>query len=179
MRRVLAPPPDVPVSRGKPLTSSAIVAAHQAAEIIADAIDSLLAQPLPPTEIIVCERTTATASATIHTSVRSSRSSEVSSSARTATSRLQRARRTPFGPAPLEVGPGEYEVIVPANTHIARALAASEVGGDVVLVDCDAATYNIDPQLVEAAVRARPALTSEQIGVVTGAIREFFPGRQD
>ena len=54
----------------------------------------------------------------------------------------------------LEVGPGD-EVIVPANTYIATALAVSEVGGDVVLVDCDAATYNIDPRLVEAAVTAR------------------------
>jgi dTDP-4-amino-4,6-dideoxygalactose transaminase len=54
----------------------------------------------------------------------------------------------------LEVGPGD-EVIVPANTYIATALAVSEVGGDVVLVDCDAMTYNIDPQLVEAAVTAR------------------------
>ena len=52
----------------------------------------------------------------------------------------------------LEVGD---EVIVPANTYIATALAVSEVGGDVVLVDCDAATYNIDPQLVEAAVTSR------------------------
>jgi dTDP-4-amino-4,6-dideoxygalactose transaminase len=54
----------------------------------------------------------------------------------------------------LEVGPGD-EVIVPANTYIATALAVSEVGGDVVLVDCDAATYNIDPQAAEAAVTAR------------------------
>jgi dTDP-4-amino-4,6-dideoxygalactose transaminase len=54
----------------------------------------------------------------------------------------------------LEVGPGD-EVIVPANTYIATALAVSEVGADVVLVDCDAATYNIDPQAVEAAVTAR------------------------
>ena len=46
----------------------------------------------------------------------------------------------------LEVGPGD-EVIVPANTYIATALAVSEVGADVVLVDCDPATYNIDPQL--------------------------------
>ena len=54
----------------------------------------------------------------------------------------------------LEVGPGD-EVILPANTYIATALAVSEVGGDVVLVDCDAETYNIDPQLVEAAVTSR------------------------
>ncbi|MGZ4356205.1 MAG: aminotransferase class I/II-fold pyridoxal phosphate-dependent enzyme, partial [Gaiellaceae bacterium] len=41
----------------------------------------------------------------------------------------------------LEIGPGD-EVIVPANTYIATAFAVSEVGADVVLVDCDPATYN-------------------------------------
>jgi dTDP-4-amino-4,6-dideoxygalactose transaminase len=54
----------------------------------------------------------------------------------------------------LEVGPGD-EVIVPANSYIATALAVSEVGADVVLVDCDARTYNIDPRAVEAAITSR------------------------
>ena len=54
----------------------------------------------------------------------------------------------------LEVGPGD-EVIVPANTYIATALAVSEVGADVVLVDCDPRTYNIDPEAVEAAITPR------------------------
>ncbi|MBA3736710.1 MAG: DegT/DnrJ/EryC1/StrS family aminotransferase [Actinobacteria bacterium] len=54
----------------------------------------------------------------------------------------------------LEIGPGD-EVIVPANTYIATALAVSEVGADVVLVDCDPTTYNIDPQAAEAAVTPR------------------------
>ena len=54
----------------------------------------------------------------------------------------------------LEVGPGD-EVIVPANTYIATALAVSEVGANVVLVDCDSETYNIDPDAVEAAVTPR------------------------
>jgi len=54
----------------------------------------------------------------------------------------------------LEIGPGD-EVIVPANTYIATALAVSEVGADVVLVDCDPATYNIDPDAVAAAVTSR------------------------
>ena len=54
----------------------------------------------------------------------------------------------------LEIGPGD-EVIVPANTYIATALAVSEVGADVVLVDCDPATYNIDPGAVAAAVTSR------------------------
>lgn len=51
----------------------------------------------------------------------------------------------------LDVGPGD-EVIVPANSYIATALAVSAVGADVVLVDCDPATYNIDPEAVDAAV---------------------------
>jgi dTDP-4-amino-4,6-dideoxygalactose transaminase len=54
----------------------------------------------------------------------------------------------------LEIGPGD-EVIVPANTYIATALAVSEVGADVVLVDCDPRTYNVDPKAVEAAVTSR------------------------
>jgi dTDP-3-amino-3,4,6-trideoxy-alpha-D-glucose transaminase len=54
----------------------------------------------------------------------------------------------------LGVGPGE-EVIVPANSYIATALAVTEVGADVVLVDCDPRTYNIDPDAVEAAVTPR------------------------
>ena len=54
----------------------------------------------------------------------------------------------------LEIGPGD-EVIVPANTYIATALAVSEVGADVVLVDCDPATYNVNPDAVAAAVTSR------------------------
>jgi dTDP-4-amino-4,6-dideoxygalactose transaminase len=54
----------------------------------------------------------------------------------------------------LEIGPGD-EVILPANTYIATALAVSEVGADVVLVDCDPETYNIDPASVAAAVTGR------------------------
>jgi dTDP-4-amino-4,6-dideoxygalactose transaminase len=54
----------------------------------------------------------------------------------------------------LEIGAGD-EVIVPANTYIATALAVSEVGADVVLVDCDPGTYNIDPDAVAGAVTAR------------------------
>jgi hypothetical protein len=49
MRRVLADPPDFPVSRSKPPTSFAIAAAYQAEELISDAIDSLPSQTLPPT----------------------------------------------------------------------------------------------------------------------------------
>jgi len=54
----------------------------------------------------------------------------------------------------LGIGAGD-EVIVPANTYIATALAVSEVGADVVLVDCDPGTYNIDPDAVRAALTPR------------------------
>jgi dTDP-4-amino-4,6-dideoxygalactose transaminase len=54
----------------------------------------------------------------------------------------------------LEVGPGD-EVILPANTYIATALAVSEVGASVVLVDCDPQTYNVDPSAAAAAVTGR------------------------
>jgi dTDP-4-amino-4,6-dideoxygalactose transaminase len=54
----------------------------------------------------------------------------------------------------LGVGPGD-EVVVPANTYIATALAVSDLGADVVLVDCDPRTYNIDPQRIEAVLTER------------------------
>ena len=54
----------------------------------------------------------------------------------------------------LDVGPGD-EVILPANSYIATALAVSGVGARPVLVDCDAATYTIDPALIEAAITPR------------------------
>jgi dTDP-4-amino-4,6-dideoxygalactose transaminase len=54
----------------------------------------------------------------------------------------------------LDVGPGD-EVIVPANSYIATALAVSDVGADVVLVDCDVQTFNVDPEAVEAALTPR------------------------
>ena len=49
------------------------------------------------------------------------------------------------------IGLGD-EVILPANTYIATALAVSAVGARPVLVDCDPQTYNIDVSLIEAAV---------------------------
>jgi dTDP-3-amino-3,4,6-trideoxy-alpha-D-glucose transaminase len=54
----------------------------------------------------------------------------------------------------LDIGPGD-EVVLPANTYIATALAVSEVGAEVVLVDCDPETYNIDPAAVDSAVTSR------------------------
>jgi dTDP-4-amino-4,6-dideoxygalactose transaminase len=47
------------------------------------------------------------------------------------------------------------EVIVPANTFIASALAVSAVGAKPVLVDCDPNTYNIDPELIEPVLTRR------------------------
>lgn len=51
----------------------------------------------------------------------------------------------------LEVGPGD-EVIVPSNTYIATALAVTNVGADLVFVEPDIRTYNINPELIEAAI---------------------------
>ncbi len=54
----------------------------------------------------------------------------------------------------LEVGPGD-EVIVPANTFVATALAVSTVGAKPVLVDCLRDTYNVDTDQIEAAITQR------------------------
>lgn len=54
----------------------------------------------------------------------------------------------------LNVGPG-HEVIVPSNTYIATWLAVSSVGAIVVPVEPDAATHNIDPTRIEAAITPR------------------------
>lgn len=50
--------------------------------------------------------------------------------------------------------PGD-EVILPANTFIATALAVVRAGGRPALVDCDPETYLIDPAAVEAALAPR------------------------
>lgn len=54
----------------------------------------------------------------------------------------------------LEIGPGA-EVIVPANTFIATALAVTGVGAKPVFVDCDPYTYNLCPDRVAAAITSR------------------------
>jgi dTDP-4-amino-4,6-dideoxygalactose transaminase len=54
----------------------------------------------------------------------------------------------------LGVEPGD-EVIVPSNTYIATWLAVSQCGAIPVPVEPDAATYNIDPTLIEAAITSR------------------------
>lgn len=54
----------------------------------------------------------------------------------------------------MNVGPGD-EVIVPSNTYIATWLAVSQCGAKPVAVEPDARTYNIDPNLIEAAITQR------------------------
>lgn len=47
------------------------------------------------------------------------------------------------------------EIIVPANTYIASILAISENGLTPILVEPDIATYNIDPDLIEAKISTK------------------------
>ncbi len=54
----------------------------------------------------------------------------------------------------MDVGAGD-EVILPANTYIATALGVSAVGATPVLVDCHPRTYEIDVDLIEAAITPR------------------------
>jgi len=56
--------------------------------------------------------------------------------------------------AALGVGPGD-EVIVASNTFIATLLAVTATGARPVLVEPDAATHNLDPDRVEAAITKR------------------------
>jgi dTDP-4-amino-4,6-dideoxygalactose transaminase len=51
----------------------------------------------------------------------------------------------------LDIGEGD-EIIVPSNTYIATALAASHVGAKPIFVECDVNTYNIDPLEIEKAI---------------------------
>ncbi|MGH9208516.1 MAG: DegT/DnrJ/EryC1/StrS family aminotransferase, partial [Acidimicrobiales bacterium] len=54
----------------------------------------------------------------------------------------------------LDIGPGD-EVILPANTYIATALAVSSVGARPALVDCDPTSYNLDPAQLALAITPR------------------------
>ncbi len=54
----------------------------------------------------------------------------------------------------LDIGPGD-EVIVPANTYIATWLGVSMAGAEVVPVEPDPVTFNINPALVEKAITPR------------------------
>lgn len=51
----------------------------------------------------------------------------------------------------LGIGPGD-EVIVPSNTYIATVLAITHVGATPVFVEPRMETYNINPELIEAAI---------------------------
>lgn len=63
------------------------------------------------------------------------------------------------------IGPGD-EVIVASNTFIATWLAVDMVGATPVPVEADAATHNLDPGLVEAAItpRTRAVLVTHLYG---------------
>ena len=54
----------------------------------------------------------------------------------------------------LDIKQGD-EVIVPAHTFIATALAVTYIGAQPVLVDSDIQTYNLDPKKIEAAITIR------------------------
>ncbi|MFZ0215562.1 MAG: DegT/DnrJ/EryC1/StrS family aminotransferase, partial [Candidatus Dormiibacterota bacterium] len=64
------------------------------------------------------------------------------------------------------VGPGD-EVICPSFTFIATANAIRQCGARPVFVDIDRATYNVDPELVEAAIspRTKAIVPVDQIGL--------------
>lgn len=54
----------------------------------------------------------------------------------------------------MGIGEGD-EVIVPSNTYIATWLAVSYAGATPVAVEPDSATYNLDPDLLKAAITSR------------------------
>ena len=54
----------------------------------------------------------------------------------------------------LEVGPGD-EVIVPSFSYIATAETVALLGARLVYIDIDPDTYNLDPNLLEAAITAK------------------------
>jgi GT2 family glycosyltransferase len=55
MRPLLAPEPTAPVEPATVPTFSVIVAAYQVADLIGEAVESVLAQTAPPLEIVVCD----------------------------------------------------------------------------------------------------------------------------
>jgi dTDP-4-amino-4,6-dideoxygalactose transaminase len=54
----------------------------------------------------------------------------------------------------LDIGPGD-EVILPANSFIATALAVSAVGATPVFVDCNPEFYTLDVELIESVISDR------------------------
>src|SRR6185503_207515 len=76
------------------------------------------------------------------------------------------------------VGAGD-EVIIPANTFIATALAVSGTGAKPVLVECREDTYQIDPELIEDAAQAHGArFLGQRCGTfgLAGCF-SFYPGK--
>ncbi|NNL54781.1 MAG: DegT/DnrJ/EryC1/StrS family aminotransferase [Woeseia sp.] len=74
----------------------------------------------------------------------------------------------------LGIGPGD-EVIVPANTFIATALAVSQVGACVVLVDVLPETANLDPeQLDDALTQATKAIIAVHLYGQTAEMRSIL-----
>ena len=55
MRPLLAPEPAAPVESAAVPTFSVIIAAYQVADLIGEAIESVLGQTTPPLEIVVCD----------------------------------------------------------------------------------------------------------------------------
>lgn len=53
-----------------------------------------------------------------------------------------------------DIGEGD-EVIVPSNTYVATWLAVSHAGATPVPVEPDSRTYNLDPNLIEAAITSK------------------------
>jgi dTDP-4-amino-4,6-dideoxygalactose transaminase len=58
-------------------------------------------------------------------------------------------------------------VIVPSNTFIATALAASYTGAKVVFVEPDIRTFDIDPSLIEQAITPRTKAIMPCISMVS------------
>jgi len=54
----------------------------------------------------------------------------------------------------FDIGEGD-EVIVPSNTYIATALAASYAGAKPVFVEPNLSTYNLNPELIEKAITSK------------------------
>ncbi len=54
----------------------------------------------------------------------------------------------------IGIEPGD-EVIIPANTYIATAIAVSSVGGVPILVEPKPGTYNIDPERIEEQITSK------------------------
>ncbi|MDI9330100.1 MAG: DegT/DnrJ/EryC1/StrS family aminotransferase [Alphaproteobacteria bacterium] len=53
-----------------------------------------------------------------------------------------------------DIGPGD-EVVVPTNTYIATWLAVTQTGANIVPVEPDLATYNLDPKRLAKAITPR------------------------